>query len=323
NAREFAYEYLRILSFALPFTLVMFTANACLRGAGDTLSPAITMIIVDIINMAFSFALTYGWFGLPNLGFDGIAWGTSIAYVSGGVIQFLLLTTGRGGIRLYLHRMAPHWHNLKRLLRIGLPGGANDALFWLANFGVMRVVNHLGTAEGNAHNITIRIESMSYMMGFAVATAVATMVGQSLGMKQPRRAQRSAYVGYGVGGGIMILAGIGFILFGKYPAMLLSDDPHVRELTTQCLFITGFIQCGFAAAMIFVSALRGAGDTFVVMLLTTASVFCFRLLGVIIVAQYLKLGLAAVWIVLASEMMVRGAVMFIRFQHGGWKRITV
>src|SRR4029434_1071492 len=104
----------------------------------------------------FTFVLTYGWLGMPKLGFDGIAWGTSIAYISGGMIQFALLTSGKRPVRLYLHRMRPHGHNLKRLLRIGLPGGINDILFWAANFGVMHIVNQLGTAQGNAHNITIR-----------------------------------------------------------------------------------------------------------------------------------------------------------------------
>ncbi|HMB96525.1 MAG TPA: MATE family efflux transporter, partial [Tepidisphaeraceae bacterium] len=132
QAHDYARSYLRILAIALPFSTVMFVANSCLRGAGDTLTPAITMIVVDIINMAFSFALTYGWFYLPKLGFNGIAWGTSIAYVAGGVIQFIVLIVGRGGIRLFLHRMQPHWHNLKRLLKIGLPGGAADLLHWTA-----------------------------------------------------------------------------------------------------------------------------------------------------------------------------------------------
>lgn len=323
QARAFAFDYLRIISMALPFTLVMFTANACLRGAGDTLSPAITMIIVDVINMGFSFTLTYGWFGLPKLGFHGIAWGTAIAYVCGGIIQFSLLTSGRGGLRLYLHRMRPHWHNMRRLLRIGLPGGMNDILFWIANFGVMRVVNQLGTAQGNAHNITIRIESLSYMMGFAVATAVATMVGQSLGMKRPKRAQRCAFAGYTVGGGIMTFAGIVFIIFGKYLAMLLSDDPTTRQYTQTCLFITGFIQCGFAAAMIFSSALRGAGDTLVAMILNVCSVFGVRLFGVVVVTHWLGFGLWAVWLVLGGEMMLRGALMLGRFMNGGWKRIVV
>jgi putative MATE family efflux protein len=323
HARDFAYRYLRVLAVAMPFTMVMFTANACLRGAGDTVSPAITMIVVDVINIGFTCVLTYGWLGLPAVGFAGIAWGTSIAYISGGVIQFVLLTTGRGGIRLYLHRMRPHWHNLRRLLRIGLPGGMNDILFWAANFGVMRFVNQLGTAEGNAHNITIRIESLSYMMGFAVATAVATMVGQSLGMGRPIRAQRSAYVGYALGGGIMTFAGIVFIVLHRWLATLLSDDPRTQQLASTCLLITGFIQCGFAAAMIFNSALRGAGDTFAAMVLNTASVFAVRLFGVYVAVKWLNLGLAAVWIVLGGEMMLRGGMMYARFLHGGWKKISV
>jgi putative MATE family efflux protein len=323
QAHAYALSYLKILAVALPFSTVMFVSNSCLRGAGDTLTPAITMIVVDIINMSFSFALTYGWFYLPKLGFNGIAWGTTIAYISGGVIQFAILVIGRGGIRLHLHRMRPHWHNLKRLLRIGLPGGAADLLHWIANFGVLIMVNGLGAASGNAHSISIRIESLSYMMGFAVATAVATMVGQSLGMKRPQRAQKSAYLAYLLGGGIMITAGVGFIFFGKYPAMLFSDDPTVRALTTQCLFQTGFIQSGFASMLIFGGALRGAGDTMMVMLLSSLSVFLLRLAGVAIAIYYFHVGLAGVWIVLCGELFFRGILIFLRFLHGGWKKIAV
>lgn len=239
------------------------------------------------------------------------------------MIQFVVLIIGRGGIRLFMHRLRPHWHNLKRLLRIGLPAGMGDLLYWLANFGVVRFVNEMGPVSGNAHNITIRIESMSYMMGFAVATATATMVGQSLGMKQPRRAERCGYLAFALGGGIMTLVGIGFILFGKYPAMLFSEDPDVRSLTTKCLFITGFIQSGFAASMVLSGALRGAGDTLSVMILNAVSMFIIRLGGVFIVAHLLKLGLAATWVVLASDLFIRGILMFIRFAHGAWKEIKV
>jgi putative MATE family efflux protein len=323
SAHDYALSYLKILAIALPFSTVMFVANSCLRGAGDTLTPAITMIVVDIINMAFSWGMTFGWLGLPKLGFNGIAWGTSIAYVAGGVIQFYVLLSGRGGIRLFLHRMRPHWHNLRRLLRIGLPGGAADLLHWIANFGIIVIVNQLGVASGNAHSIAIRIESISYMMGFAVATAVATMVGQSLGMKNPQRAQRCAWLSYAVGGGFMTAVGIGFILFGRYPAMLFSDDPIVRALTTRCLFTTGFIQCGFASALIFGGALRGAGDTMMVMILSATSVFALRLVGVIVAVRWLHAGLGGVWIVLCGELLFRGGLMFARFLHGGWKKIAV
>ena len=118
---------------------------------------------------------------------------------------------------------APHWHNLKRLLRIGIPGGVADMLHWVGNFGVLLLVNQMGPAQGNAATASRSASSASsYMTGFAVATAAATMVGQSLGMRYLHRATRSAYVGYAVGGGIMVTAGIGFILFGNIRPMLFT-----------------------------------------------------------------------------------------------------
>src|SRR5215212_5344967 len=75
-ATHFARSYARVLAISLPFNTLMLVANACLRGAGDTLSPALSMIAVDVINMFFSAGLTFGWMGMPRLGFDGIALGT-------------------------------------------------------------------------------------------------------------------------------------------------------------------------------------------------------------------------------------------------------
>src|SRR4051812_1695579 len=75
-AKHFARSYARMLAISLPFNTLMLVANACLRGAGDTLSPALSMIAVDIINMFFSASLTFGWAGMPRLGFNGIALGT-------------------------------------------------------------------------------------------------------------------------------------------------------------------------------------------------------------------------------------------------------
>ena len=325
QAREFAHQYLRMLSFSLPFLTTMFVANACLRGAGDTLTPAVTFVIVDVVNMAFSWGLTYGMFGLPRWGFSGIAMGTVIAYVAGGVIQIIVLLRGRGGIRLYLHRLQPHWHNLKRLLRIGVPSGLEGLLQWGINFALVVVINQMdkSNVSAAAHNNAIKIEALSFLTGFAFATAAATLVGQSLGMRDPKRAARGAYLAYALGGGLMILCGLFFMTFGWLPSDLLSDDPAVRELTTRCLFVAGFSQCGFAAQMIFGGALRGAGDTMVVMLLNIGSLFFVRLTGALFVGLWLKMGLVAVWSVLAGELLVRGSLIYGRFLHGGWRKIEV
>jgi Na+-driven multidrug efflux pump len=194
----------------------------------------------------------------------------------------------------------------------------------MANFLLIKVVNRTAPLDiaSAAHTNAIRIESISYMTGYAISIAVATMVGQSLGSKDPRRAGRSAYLGYAVGGGFMALMGLGFIFFAQIPASLLAVDPSVRELTARCLRITGFCQAGFAASIIFGGALRGAGDTVMVMLLVTASVVLIRGGGVYIMGQYHQ-PLWMIWIILASDLFVRGILVYGRFLQGGWKKIRV
>ena len=324
EARDFATSYLRMLTPAVPFLVLMFVANACLRGAGDTLTPAISMIVVDVLNIIFSCGLTWGLWGLPKMGFDGIAIGTMIAYIGGGVLQVAVLLIGRGGIKLHVHRLRPHLRDMKRIVRIGVPAGVTDAINWVANFGLLKVVNRTAplNISAAAHINTVRIESISYMTGFAVAVAVSTMVGQSLGMKDPRRAQRIAYLAYAIGGGFMAFVGVMFILFAQYPAALLAGDPEVRDLTAKCLQITGFCQAGFAAAIIFGGALRGAGDTFAVMLITMVSILTLRLGGVWLLGYY-RQPLPVIWMLLAADLFVRGALVYGRFLHGGWKRIKV
>ena len=327
-APAFALPYLRMLALTLPFTMAMQIAGSCQRGYGDTFTAALVMIAVDLVNAFFSWGLCRGWFGMPELGFNGIALGTIIAYVFGGIVQFIVLSRGgggRNGLRLFWHRMWPHWSTIKRLVRIGLPAGAEGILMWLANFGVMRVINSIDPTNTmpNAHMNAIRIESLSFMTGLAFAAAAATMVGQSLGMKNIPRAVRSALLAYAVGGGAMTLCGVFFIFFGRYPAALLSPNAEIAALTTRCLFITGFIQCGFAAYIIFSGALRGAGDTFAVMLISLISVVALRFIGVLIVGAWLHKGLGAIWVVLAAELFLRGVLAAARFYQGGWKHVKV
>ena len=63
---------------------------------------------------------------------------------------------------------------------------------------------------------------------------------------------RAAGLAYAVGGGIMTLCGVAFIFLGRWLAdLMLPGHPETAALTGTCLRVTGFIQAGFAASMIF------------------------------------------------------------------------
>ena len=325
-AFSYAHTYLRLLSVSLPFTMLMFIGNSCLRGGGDTVTPAVLMVIVDLVNMLCSFALCRGWFGLPVMGFNGIAIGTIIAYVIGGFAQAVVLTRPGSVVRLHLHRMRPHVETIRRLLRVGLPAGVEGLVTWFANFGVVAIINRMDATNvsSSAHMNTVRIESISFLSGMAFATAAATMVGTSLGRNDPSRAKKAAHLAMAAGGSAMGLMGLCFILFGRYPAQWLSpDNAAIVHLTTSCLFITGFIQIAFAANLIFGGALRGAGDTMAAMVINLSTVVGLRFTGVIVVGLWLHWGLVAVWAVLVGELFIRGCLIWARFEQGHWKTIKV
>jgi putative MATE family efflux protein len=326
-ARDMALSYLRMLSLTLPFTMVMFIAGSCQRGGGDSVTPAVVMVIVDVINMVCSFALCRGWFGLPVMGFAGIAIGTIIAYVCGGLIQLAVLTRGvGGGARLHLHRLWPHVETVRRLFRIGMPAAVEGLLQWIANFGVIAVINRADRTNvmASAHVSVLRIEAVSYLSGMAFATAAATLVGTELGRRNPARAARAARYAYLGGGGVMTLCGVAFIFLGRYPAQWIAPaDPRIIHLTAVCLAITGTIQSLFAAQIVFGGALRGAGDTRAVMYLSLASILTIRFIGVPVVGLGLHAGLAAIWAVLCVDQVVRGLLIYGRFRFGRWRLIEV
>lgn len=325
EAVDYARQFLQVVSLGLPFMILLLVANACLRGAGDTVSPAVAMVIVDVVNIGVAFTLTFGWFGLPVMGFTGIAIGAVCGYVAGGLLQLIVLLVGRGGIRLFPHRLRPNWHSMRRLLRIGLPSGAESAVMWGVNFVLIREINRMdpSAASGAAHGVAVRVEAFSYLAGFAVAIAATTLVGQSLGMKNPRRAERAAYLAYLLGGGIMTSAGVLFVVFGRTFAGWMSNDPTVVNLAATCLFYTGFIQAGFAAAIVFGGSLRGAGDTLRVMQINLFSLLGVRLTGVLILTHLFHASLPTIWLLLSADLFLRGVLLFARFAQGGWKKIQV
>jgi Na+-driven multidrug efflux pump len=103
----------------------------------------------------------------------------------------------------------------------------------------------------------------------------------------------------------------------------MSADAHIAQLTTRCLFITGWIQPFFAAAFVFGGALRGAGDTLAVMIINLLSIIGIRFVGVVIVGFYLRMGLGAIWIILCTDLFCRGCMMYLRFLHEGWRTVQV
>ena len=83
EVQNLATQYFYIRIWAAPATLSLFAFKGWFIGMQDTVRPMICDLLVNAVNIVLSIGLAFGYAGLPELGFRGVAWGTFIAQWTG------------------------------------------------------------------------------------------------------------------------------------------------------------------------------------------------------------------------------------------------
>ena len=178
------------------------------------------------------------------------------------------------------------------------------------------IVAPLGTVAVAAHALAITAEGVCYMPGYGIGTAATTLVGQSFGANRKDLARRSARMSVALG---MVVMGLtGALMFWLAPAVfrLLTPDVAVQELGATSLRIELLAEPLFAAAIVAMGALRGAGDTLVPSIMNLATMWGVRITLAVLLTPHL--GLSGVWIAMAIELCVRGTLFLVRLLRGRW-----
>jgi len=364
EAHPIAVNYMRILALGVPASTLIAGTIACLRGAGNSVTPLLLMAAINVVNIILSFALSGVDFAVSRVtetgeivnnvvlanpfGFDmgtqGIAIATTVAWLIGSVLAIGTLIWGKHDIRLIGRRLRPHWHTMRRLIRVALPNFFDSFGMWVGNFLIIIIVGWMAMPGlYGSHIVAIRIEAFSFMPGFAVSLAAATLVGQYLGADRPDLARKAILRCVCISTTIMFGFSFAFILFPQQIVGVFSSQKTHLEIAPSLLIVCGFIQIPFAIAMTLRGAMRGAGDTKTVMYITWVSTYAVRLpLAWLFSGVDIPLGggnfirnpaplqehfdlhpLIGLWIGLCGEIIFRFFFFLARFLHGGWARIKV
>jgi putative MATE family efflux protein len=315
--------YLGTIAPSFVLVAVLLIGNAVLRGAGDTRTPMLVMVVVNVINIGVAWSLTQGVAGLPKLGVVGSGLGAASGQTIGGLIVLALLVRGRGAIRLGLQ--LPRWDpaRIRRILNVGLPAGAEQILLQLALTSLIAVIARFGTEAYAAHMVTWRIAQISFLPGWGFAMAASTLVGQELGARQPQRARESGYVAFRGALLVMVIMGVAIFAFDSALIRLFIDDSAVMAYGVPILQIAALIQPAMAASFVFSGALRGAGDTRATLAITVFSVWGLRVVATYLLGQMLGLALIGAWLAIGIDFFFRAAMFWWRFRSGKWQSIQV
>jgi MATE family multidrug resistance protein len=322
-------KYLQCLAFAAMPMLIMAAINGLFSGRGQTWTVLGIEAFGTGVNVLLALLLIFGYGAIPELGITG----AGIATVMGSWASALL------AVALFLRpRLRRAFGTLAgwpldralfgRLLRFGGPAGLQMFLDVFVFFLFTQMVGRLGDDAMGATTLTVRLNMVAFLPLLGLGQAVSILVGQRLGGDRPDLAEKSAYTGLRWAFGYVCVVAL---IYLTIPQLLVSifagahetgDFARVAAIVPNLLICVAIYTLADAVNLTFAYALRGAGDTRFVSLLTFAVAWPVMVVPTF-VAVWLDASVYWAW-AFATAHIVAMAVCFLwRFRTGKWKTMRV
>lgn len=300
-----ASAYFLTFSLMLPFSQLNSLTAGFLQCAGDMVTPSVLNAVMCGLDVVCNALL------IPHFGVLGAGVGTALACALVSLAMAWCCCVRNAQLRLRrgeAHAFRPEI--LKKAFRIGAPVAVQEIAMNGAMVASTMILAPLGAAAIAANSFAVTAESLCYMPGYGVGSAATTLVGRSVGAGDAVQARRYGNICTALGGALMGCTGLLMMIFCPFVFRLLTPVAEIRTLAAQALRIGLLAEPLFGVSIAAAGALRGAGDTLVPSLLNLGSIWIVRLgLALLLVG---KLGLRGMWIAMAIELCVRGALMLWR-----------
>lgn len=344
GAAKLMLQYLTVVAFVLPPSFIIQTLAGSLRGIGDTKSPMVISGLQIILHILLNYLLIFpshdlGWIIIPgaNLGLVGAAWALVISAWIAALIYLWFSTKTPLGEVWRIKLPGVEW--TRRIFRIAAPAGLMSVVRVTSLFAFFAVLKWVpdGKIAIGAVRPGFSIEALAFMPSFGLAIAASALVGQSLGMKKPDRASALGWMAAHQAGIVSgVVAVILFVFADPISRAVLADQPEFAAFTAQYLRYVSTTEILFGYAMVFISAMQGAGDTVRPFWITLTCMWFIRVpLAAVLALNNLQLGPLTLpfpgfgmgadgcWLALTITQAIQGAVCIYFWRLGKWKLAKV
>ena len=312
------YQNMTVIGF--PFLGVSIATFYAFRAMGENKIPMIGNTLALVLKVILNFLLIY----LFKWGIFGAALSTTLTRLFSAIFSiYLVFWSKKNWISLELKDLKFDYFTSKRILKVGIPAAVEQLGLRIGMLIFEMMVISLGNLSYAAHKIALTAESISFNLGFAFSFAASALVGQELGKGSSQKALKNGYICTIIAMIVMSTFGLLFFIIPQFLVSLFTKDKDVIELATMALKIVSICQPFSGASMVLAGALRGAGDTKSVLLITYLGIFLVRIPITYLFLDVLNFGLAGAWIVMTIDLVIRSSLAFYIFRRGKWKYLQV
>lgn len=313
NVLTFSITYIKIYFISMIPMMIFNMGNGILRAVGDSKTPlyylaisGITNIILDIV-----FAVVF------KLGVAGVAMATTIAQFVSSILILIKLIKTSEVYKLFINKIKIDFKILKEILLIGIPTGIQSVLVCFANTIVQSKVNIFGLNVMAGYTIYYKIEGFIYMPISAIALAVSNFVGQNVGASEFDRVKLGKNISMIICVSLTIIIG-SIILFNASDIIrIFSKDLDVINEGSKFIYWIVPIYSIYAINEVLMGVMRGAGETFIPMIIGTICMCGLRILWLSVMISHYK-DINIVYLSYPITWIVTNIFTIIYYSKGNW-----
>ena len=272
--------YTRIYFCGMVPSMIYNIGSGVLRAVGDSRRPLFFLIASCMTNIVLDVVLVVGL----EMGVAGAALATILSQAVSAALVIVTLLRSPHPLRLDVKQVRLHGDLLGKVVRIGLPAGLQSVMYSLSNLVIQAAINGFGTNLMAGYTAYSKMDGLFWMTINAFGVAITTFVGMNFGAGRFDRVKKSIRVCLLMAaGGTLALSGM-LLLLGRPLLHLFTDENVVIQhgLMVQRFLVPTFIT--YVCIEVFSGALRGAGDSFVPMVMTLVGVCVLRVIWVKLIA---------------------------------------
>jgi len=311
-----AIAYMLMLAPAMLLEAYNISMAAVLRAHLFARESLLIMVAMHGTHLMLAFILMRGLGTWDGWGLNGYA--VAFLFSRGvGLLLHLRFWQQRMGLHPKLH----HWwalpmRTLGPVLRIGLPGAAQELGYRLAFMVSLSATARLGVAALATHSYTLQTLKYVLLISMAIGWACEIMVGRLVGAGRLREADRM--VKKGVRNGMLASGSLVLIAALAAPWIMraFTKDPALIEAAQTLLWISVALELGRVFNLGVIGALRATGDVNYPVVASLGSFALLLGLGSYLLGR--QWGLPGIWLAYVADECVRGGLMWWRWRRQGW-----
>ena len=316
-----ALTYFTVTACSFPLLGIYSAAAAQFRAMGRTDTTMYVSLLMNAVNIAGDFIGV----SLLHAGVLGVAVPTLVSRaVAAGLLSALAFRPANQVRLRWRGILAWSRRDVRRILRIAVPGGIENGLFALGKVLVTGLVARFGTVQIAANGVSNSVNQIAIIVVSAVNLAVITVVGQCVGAREYGQAEyytkklmKISYISTAVLGGIVCLCLPLLLRFYRL-------EPETLQLAAVLIAMHNLLAAALhPTSFNLANSLRAAGDVKYTMYVGVFCMVVFRLGSALLFGAVLGWGVIGVWIAMGMDWLARSVCFVCRCRKRDWQRCRV